>query len=75
MLLTLIVGIMMVGALYLVWGEYGARQSEVDTGIVTGTAGNIITMGVEIARSPFIVLPLILLAIIVAFYWGVKITR
>ncbi|MFV2040943.1 MAG: hypothetical protein ACC644_03030 [Candidatus Hydrothermarchaeales archaeon] len=74
-LLTLLVGVAMAGALYLVWSEYGGRQSEVNTGIVTGAAGNVIVMGVEIARSPFIVVPLILLAILVAFYWGLKVTR
>ncbi|GBE19261.1 hypothetical protein BMS3Abin16_01876 [archaeon BMS3Abin16] len=74
-LFTLFAGVLMIGALFLVWSEYSGRQSEVDTGIVTGTAGTVLAQAVEIARSPFIVIPLLLVAIFVAFYWGVKLTR
>ena len=74
-LLTLIVGIAMIGALFLAWGEYGGRQSEMDAGIVTAPAGNFMAQAVEISRSPFIVIPLMLVAIFAAFYWGVRLTR
>jgi hypothetical protein len=70
-----IVGVILAGAVYVVWNEYSEKQSQVDSTIVTGAFGNFFSMGTGAIRSPFIFAPVLLILIVLAFYWGVRITK
>ncbi len=74
-MLSLIVGVILVGAVYFVWNEYSEKKSQVDPTIVTGAFGNFFGVGTSAIRSPMIIIPALLVFIIVAFYWGAKIVK
>jgi hypothetical protein len=67
MVLSVAMGLIMIGAVYFVWNEY--------SGNVTGSLENFLATGTAILRSPFILAPVLLILIVVAFYWGVKLTK
>jgi nitrogen fixation-related uncharacterized protein len=75
MVLSVAMGLIMIGAVYFVWNEYSGKKSQVDPTIVTGSLENFLATGTAILRSPFILAPVLLILIVVAFYWGVKLTK
>jgi hypothetical protein len=70
-----VVGLILLGAVYFAWNEYSEKKSQIDPTIVTGSLENFLAFGNVAVRSPFIVIPVLLIFIILAFYWGVKLAR
>ncbi len=73
--LSVSVVLILVGAVYFLWNEYSEKKSQIDLTILTGALENFLASGNDAVRSPFVVIPVLLIFIVLAFYWGVRLTK
>jgi len=74
-LLSALAGVVMVVSAYLLWRGFQERRSEVEPQIIVGLGEKAWLSLSDFARSPYMLVPTIIVLVLAALYFGVKLSK
>jgi len=74
-LLTVLMSLILIGAIYFLYTSYKEKQSQIDLSVVPSTYNAVIAISRDVIASPFIMVPAVLVLIILVFIIGTKMTK